>query len=50
MVDKGNPVEAGISVNLFNASTGKYINTQKFKYVNKDRSNFSSYQSARFNA
>lgn len=47
MVDKGSPVEAGISVKLFNASTGKYINTQKFKYVSKDNNTISNYHSNR---
>ncbi|XP_019238245.1 PREDICTED: uncharacterized protein DDB_G0288805-like [Nicotiana attenuata] len=34
--------ESGINVKIFSASTGKYINTQKLKFVNKDPNSLSS--------
>lgn len=44
---KETSLEAGIDVKIFNASTGKYINTQKLKFVNKDTSSLDSSQNSK---
>lgn len=42
--DKENSADAGIDVKIFNAATGKFIQTQKLKFVHKDNCSLSPTQ------